>query len=434
MVIYYTLTESSMLIELKVTNFRSINSTQILSTVAAPIKEENLKNNIFSSGFKDLQNLVKSVVIYGANAAGKSNIIEAIDFVQNFVRDSAKESQAGETIENITPFLLDKETPDLPSEFELLFVADEILYEYGFALTSKQVVHEWLYAYPQGKPQRWFERIYDEETNKYDWYLNSKKLPGRRKFWQESTRDNALFLSTAVMLNSTKLQPVLNWISRDLVIFTSGTKLSRMFTVDFCKDIDKKQKVLEFLQAADLNIVDFKSEEEKITEHDLPDNLPDEIKKDLLGKARKVMINFLHTVNETDDSIEFPLKHESEGTKRLFAFAGPLIDIFEKGRILFIDELDNSLHPSMVRFIIELIHNPKFNRNNAQVIFTTHDSSTLDNSLLRRDQVWFVEKDKQQSTQLYPLTDFKPRQNEALQKGYLEGRYGALPFISELNF
>jgi len=422
-----------MLIEFKVTNFRSIKSTQTLSMVAAPIKEENLTDNIFSSEIKKLPHLMKSVAIYGANAAGKSNLVKAMDFVQDFVRDSAKESQDGENIKNIVPFLLDKVNPSLPSEFELLFVAKEILYEYGFALNNKQVVHEWLFAYPQGEAQRWFERIYDEETNQYDWYLNAKKVKGRRKDWQKETRENALFLSTAVMRNSIQLKPILHWISYNLVVFTGGTHLSNFFTVTFCEDSQNKQKILEFLQAADLNIADFELEEKKITEHDLPDNLPAEMREDLLGKTQEKLI-FLHNVNETKNLIPFPAEYESEGTKRLFMFAGPLMDILENGRVLFIDELDKSLHPSMLRFIVEFIHNPKLNRHNAQIIFTTHDSSILDNSLLRRDQVWFVEKDKEQSTQLYPLTDFKPRQHEALQKGYLEGRYGALPFIGELNF
>jgi len=289
------------------------------------------------------------------------------------------------------------------------FIANQILYEYGFALNNQQVVHEWLFAYPRGsQAQLWFERIYDEENDEYNWDL--KKLTGQRQFWKKTTRHNALFLSTAGMLNSVKLEPIVNWITNNLVIFTVKTYLSNVFnffTVNFCKDVDNKQKILKFLQAADLNIVDFELEGQ---------------------------LNFLHKINETNDLTQFPLEYESEGTKRLFIFAGPLMDILEKGRILMIDELDNSLHPSIVRFMLELIHNPQLNRHNAQIIFTTHDSSILDNNLLRRDQVWFVEKDKQQSTQLlYPLTDFKPRPNESLQKGYIEGRYGALPFIGDLE-
>jgi len=144
-------------------------------------------------------------------------------------------------------------------------------------------------------------------------------------------------------------------------------------------------------------------------------------------------IQFLHKT-DTGVSVSFRLSDESDGTRRLFAFAGPWLDVLAKGRILFVDELSTSLHPLMVRFLLGLIQNPEINRYNAQLIFTTHDTSVLDADILRRDQIWFVEKDAKQASKLYPLSDFKPRQGEALEKGYLKGRYGALPFIGELRF
>lgn len=161
--------------------------------------------------------------------------------------------------------------------------------------------------------------------------------------------------------------------------------------------------------------------------------MPPDIRQDLLGKQHKT-IKFLHNRNDTNDTILFEPDDESEGTRKLFALAGPVIDMLAKGRVLIIDELDNSLHPMMVRFLIELFQNAAINKGNAQLVFTTHDSSILDSTLLRRDQIWFVQKDHEQATQLYPLTDFQPRPNEALQRGYLEGRYGALPCLNEINF
>mgnify|MGYP000843943103 FL=1 len=125
---------------------------------------------------------------------------------------------------------------------------------------------------------------------------------------------------------------------------------------------------------------------------------------------------------------------ESNGTRQLFLYAGSLLDVLEKGRVFFVDELDTSLHPLMVRFLIGLIQNPSINRHNAQLIFTTHDTSVLDTDIFRRDQVWFVEKDTHQASRLYPLSDFSPRKHEALEKGYLQGRYGALPYIGEMRF
>ena len=132
--------------------------------------------------------------------------------------------------------------------------------------------------------------------------------------------------------------------------------------------------------------------------------------------------------------MSFDISDESGGTQKLFAFAGPLLDILAKGRILLVDELDTSLHPLMVRFLISLIHNPEVNRSNAQLVFTTHDTSVLDTEIFRRDQVWFAEKNAENATRLYPLTEFSPRKGEAIERGYLNGRYGALPFIGEFKF
>ena len=144
-------------------------------------------------------------------------------------------------------------------------------------------------------------------------------------------------------------------------------------------------------------------------------------------------IHFLHKT-DTGESVPIHFSDESDGTRRLFAFAGPWLDVLANGRIIFIDELGTSLHPLIVRFLIGLIQSPEINKNNAQLIFTTHDTSVLDTDILRRDQVWFVEKDGDQASKLYPLSDFMPRKKEALERGYLKGRYGALPFIGELRF
>ena len=145
-------------------------------------------------------------------------------------------------------------------------------------------------------------------------------------------------------------------------------------------------------------------------------------------------IRFLHKTVDSDEKVLFDFSDESGGTQKLFAFAGPLLDVLSKGRILFVDELDTSLHPLMVRFLISLIHNQEINKNNAQLAFTTHDTSVLDTDIFRRDQVWFVEKDAESASRLYPLSDFSPRKGEALERGYLKGRYGALPFIGEFKF
>ena len=167
----------------------------------------------------------------------------------------------------------------------------------------------------------------------------------------------------------------------------------------------------------------------------LPSNIPQGVKEKMIRDLQEKgvpLIRFQHRDNQ-DHPVFFHFSDESDGTQKLFAFSGPWLDVLEKGRILFVDELDTSLHPLLVRFLIENFHNEKTNKNNAQLVFTTHDTSILDTDLFRRDQIWFVEKDRENATKLYPLSDFSPRKGEAIEKWYLKGRYGALPVIRDLR-
>lgn len=414
----------AMLIEFNITNFRSIKGTQTLSFVADSAKELQ-EENTFSSELSQLPRLVKSAAIYGANAAGKSNLIRAIAFMPDFVKNSAKNCE--EHI-NVKPFLL--QPNNSPSEFEVIFIKEGMQYQYGFALTKERVIHEWLFA----NDEQWLERTYDPQIQEQNWFVSDKLISGMdlREQWKAATHYKALFLSTAKMLNSEehseRLKSIFDWFTQTLTIFSGGSDILNSLTAKQCLDADYKQKIVAFLASADLNIVDLRVETQVTTEKDLPLTFPLEMKP-LLGKKH---IKFLHT--DTNHSVLFDADDESEGTRKLFALAGPLIEILEMGHILVVDELNNSLHPTMMQFLIRLFHNQTLNKRGAQLIFTTHDSSILDETLLRRDQIWLIQKDSEQATQLYPFTDFKPRQNEAWQRDYLEGRYGALPSIVELTF
>ncbi|HEW98485.1 MAG: ATP-binding protein [Candidatus Parabeggiatoa sp. nov. 3] len=415
-----------MLIEFNVTNFRSIQGTQTLS-LAADSTQELQDENTFSLKRSTVPRLVKSAAIYGANAAGKSNLIRAIAFMHDFVKNSAKNCEDDEPI-NIKPFLL--KPNQSPSEFEAIFIKDGVQYQYGFALTSECVKHEWLFV----NEEQWLERIYDPETQ--HWFISDQLISGMdlREQWQAATHYKALFLSTAKMLNSEqhsqKLKSIFDWFTQTLTVFNSGSDILNSLTLKQCLNTAHKQKIVSFLASADLNIVDLRVENQLNAEKDLLFKLPLEMREQL-GKRT---IKFLHHEKNTNNAVPFDADDESEGTRKLFALAGPLIDILEKGHILVVDELNNSLHPTLMQFLIRLFHNQSLNKRGAQLIFTTHDSSILDQTLLRRDQIWLIEKDSEQATQLYPLTDFKPRQNEAWQRDYLEGRYGALPSIVELTF
>ncbi len=196
-----------MLVEFNVTNYRSVCETQTLNMSAS--KTGGLEDNCFVSGIRRIPNLLSSVAMYGPNAAGKSNFIKAISFMKNFVMTSSKDKQEGDSI-NVEPFKFNYDKRNSFSEFEVAFIKNAVLYQYGFSVTKTRVINEWLVAYPEGRPQRWFDRQYDSDNNSEDWYLGSK-LFGNRRVWEKATRSNALFLSTAIQLNSDQLKPVFEW-------------------------------------------------------------------------------------------------------------------------------------------------------------------------------------------------------------------------------
>jgi len=423
-----------MLIEFSVTNYRSFLTPQSLTLIANTATELHEENS-FISPVSNLPSLLRSAVVYGSNAAGKSNLVLAIAFMKKFVLSSAKESQEGEKI-GATPFLFNRQSSQKPSEFEVLFIQDGIRYQSGFAANSERVTGEWLFAYPESRAQKWFERNYDPETQKDIWYFGPK-FTGHRKVWQEATRSNALFLSTAIQLNNEQLKPVFNWFDKTLVVLGERESIAPVFSTGECEEAEKKKKILKFMNAADLSITDILLEKKEFSMEDLPPDMPqsikEEIDRDLKGKKLTRLL-FMHPSSDNGEDVALEFNEESAGTRKLFALAGPWLDVLNNGLVIFMDELDTSLHPFLVRFLLSLLHNPETNRHNAQLIFATHDTTVLDQTLLRRDQVWFVEKDADNATRLYPLSDYKPRKGEALQKGYLYGRYGALPFPGELRF
>ena len=417
-----------MLIEFSVSNFLSFREKMTVSLAKGKGKELE-KTNTVTVDAPSTPELLRGCVVFGANSAGKSNLIKALRVMRDIVEDSAKEGQSGEPLE-VMPFLFDDRSSGQPSEFEVIFVADSVRYRYGFSATAERILEEWLYAYPKGRPQRWVERIFDNKKNKYVWG-SMDKLTGQKQVWQEATRSNALFLSTAIQLNNQQLKPVYDWFSDFLRIAGIGV-WNPSFTMNLCKKGSTKEKIKGFLEAADVNISDVEVTKKQFNPDDLPKDIPDTVRHELVKKLDGESILEVKTVHYTKSGrkVLLDLDDESDGTQKIFALAGPWLDSLENGYTLVIDELHDNLHPLMVKFLVQLFNNPKTNPNNAQLIFTTHDTSLLDQDVFRRDQVWFCEKGNDQVTSLYPLTDFNPRKNvENFERGYLAGRYGALPYI-----
>ena len=424
-----------MLIEFSVTNFRSILARQTLNMAASSYFKELESPNTFIPNQDDgVPRLLRSTVLYGPNASGKSTLIQALRFVKDQVLNSQKESQAGDEID-VVPFKLTAPSRAADSEFEVTFVEQGVRYEYGFCCNRERFTEEWLIAYPLGRAQKWFHRVFDAEAGKDAYKFNTSFLGGRqRQTWGAQTRPNALFFSTAIQLNNEQLKPAFDWFKSRLRVFDSVAGFSPGYTLQRCaKDEDRKQ-VVEFMNSADLSIADIQLKETAFSADALPKGMPaairEEFLKDMAGR-KFVEPLFFHKDIHTAETIEFDESEESDGTRALFAFAGPWLDVIENERVLVVDELDTSLHPLLVHHLVKRLHHAG---TQAQLVFTTHDTTLLSQKLLRRDQVWFMEKDKQSATRLYPLSDFSPRDNEAIERGYLNGRYGGIPFLKDLDF
>jgi AAA15 family ATPase/GTPase len=424
-----------MLIEFSVTNYRSMLERQTLNMAASTyFKELESLNTIAPDQDDGVPRLLRSTVLYGPNASGKSTLIQALQFVKEQVLNSQKESQAGDAID-AEPFKLTAASRAEDSEFEVTFVEQGVRYEYGFCCNRERFTEEWLIAYPLGRAQKWFHRVFDAKVGKDAYKFSTSFLGGRqRQTWAAQTRPNALYFSTAIQLNNEQLKAVFDWFKLRLRVFDSVRGFNPGYTVKRCGKDEDRKRVVEFMNSADLSIADIQLKETVFSADVLPRDMPaaikDEFLKDMAGRAL-IETRFFHRDVDTQESVEFSAEEESDGTRALFAFAGPWLDVIENERVLVVDELDTSLHPLLVHYLVKRLHHTG---KKAQLIFTTHDTTLLSQKLLRRDQVWFMEKNAKSATRLYPLSDFSPRDNEAVERGYLNGRYGGIPFLKDLDF
>lgn len=422
-----------MLIEFKVKNYRSIKEEQTLSMVKSNAKELEDTNTFITPEKKKPIKLLSSATIYGPNASGKSNLLKAMKTMQRLVLDSDSKIKRGKKLP-ITSFLLDSDTKEEPTEFEIIFVSEEVRYQYGFILNNEVILEEWLYAFPEGPSQTWFEREYKEDKETTDWYFGSK-FAGNKKIWSESTRENALFLSTAIQLNSEQLKPVYDWFNEKFHVLESTARLDPNFTYELYGQEKYKVLINKFLNVADLDIEELKITEEDFDLSKLPEDMPDTLRNKIAEdfKDKKLLdVASKHKSIQGED-IYFDFDEESDGTRKFLAFLGPWIDTLENGYVLVVDELHDNFHPLMVRFLIELFHSKETNKKNAQLIFTSHETSVMTQEIFRRDQIWFCEK-KNKATELFSLAEFKPRKGVTdIEKSYFSGRYGALPYFKSIE-
>ncbi|WP_017304717.1 AAA family ATPase [Spirulina subsalsa] len=421
-----------MLIEFSVGNYRSFKDRVTFSMVAANFvsKEKSIDTNNTFEIDEELK-LLKTSAIYGANASGKSNLARGLSFMKWFMINSSKETQSIDEIK-VEPFRLSTETEGKPSYFELAFLMDGRKYRYGFEATQKRVISEWLFYVPNIRETSLFERQLDS--------IKSSKVYNADGV-QQRTRSNALFLSVSAQFNVEIAERILEWITDKLNIISGlhdGAYLN--YTVKCFINDKNKADIVQLIKKLDLGISEIQVEQEDFTIDLLPDEMPDELKrlivKEAGGKATSIGIS--HRKFDADGNYksieEFNLEnHESEGAKKVFALAGPLVTALKEGEILIIDEFDARLHPLISLAIVKLFNSREANPNNGQLIFMTHDTNLLSNKIFRRDQIWFTEKNRYSATDLYSLAEYKISNDESFESNYIKGRYGAIPYIGNLN-
>jgi AAA15 family ATPase/GTPase len=421
-----------MLIEFSVGNYRSFKEKVTFSMVAANLvaKDKTLnENNVFE--IDDDLKLLKSSAIYGANASGKSNLAKALHFMRWFMINSSKETQSTEKI-GVERFKLSLETEPEPSFFEIAFIMSGRKYRYGFEATSERVVSEWLFYVPKLRETKLFERRLDN--------ISVSKIY-KADGIQQKTRHNALFLSVSAQFNVAIAEKILDWLTHQVKVVSGlDDRGYRGYTVSCLMENENKKDILQLLKKLDLGFGDIKVEEIEITDDFLPNELPEEIKSFILKNVEKKVAS-VQTIHRKLDgkgnSVSTELfdldEQESEGTQKVFALAGPLVDTLKNGKVLIIDEFDARIHPLISRAIVELFNSNETNLKNAQLIFMTHDTNLLSNKLFRRDQIWFAEKNRYGATDLYSLAEYKVRNDASFESDYIKGRYGAIPFIGNLN-
>lgn len=407
-----------MLLQFNMTNAMSFKEEAILDIVAG--KDASHENTLIP--FKK-EKVLPVIGIYGANASGKSNIFKALTSAIMFVRLS--QSMQIDSPTGMIPFIFDEESENQKTRCDFIFTYEGTKYEYGFVADAEKVYEEYLYEYRSSKASMIFQR------ENIDEYHYTTTLKGKMKQYEKKTASNKLFLATATAWNCKETEKAYRWFSEMIDTYDKDA-IERSLVNSFGSDdkIELHEFVNKMLRAADFNISDYKVTIDDAPARNIP--LPPGVSFDEKIVMRKMDLQMIHELEKNGEKIEkqLPFDIESNGTKVLFAVSPIIYEALNRGKTITIDEIDNSLHPMLVKYLIELFNNRETNPNGAQLIFNTHDINLLDLDLLRRDQIYFVEKNNNTGeSELYSLADFSPRKTEKIRKGYMLGRYGAVPNI-----
>lgn len=386
-----------MLIQFSVQNHRSIRDNAVISFAAS--KDNSLESYLLHPDEK--RTLLPVVALYGANAAGKSNVLHAIMTVRNMITGEASKLSKGQKLP-WEPF----GGCDQPTTFEIMYIYRKVRYVYGFSFDAKKIYTEYLYHWPNGREALVFSR----ENGSYEFRENVAEqttLAGR-------TSDNKLYLVSSNDWNLPQTENAYRWFLENLTFVMEQADAAEKTIAEIVRGDEQKARILKELLLADLGISDVTV-------------------KTAAGKNGQPVITTTHRILHEDGEAEYfelLMEQESAGTQRFFARIGNWLQALESGSLLIVDEIERSMHPLLTKRLIEMIQDSSVNTMGTQLLFTTHDAMLLDLDFFRRDQIWFAEKDEKScATELYSLISFSPRKGENVRKGYLQGRFGAIPFI-----
>lgn len=398
-----------MILEFSVKNFLSFKEKVTFSMIANSNKE--LNNNYVEIGGNKV---LKSAAVYGANASGKSNLFEILARVVSMLRSSNSVDINAKL--PLIPFKFDKDSVNKPSEFEIKFILDKTRYVYGFTADKDKIYDEYLYYYPNGRETKIFDRT---NINEYSYTQKDEKI---LREIEAKNAQNKFFLATATNWNFDKTKAAYDFLTNGIEPCNDLNALKNMaYKVYEANPDHLKDFAIDFLQKADFNIEDY-----QISKVEMPGELLANMPEFIAEKIKSYQVLFKHKNSDNFLSIN----EESLGTQMIFAFIPFLAAGLKNKKVLIIDELDKSLHPFLVQYIVEIFNDAEINKNGSQLIFNTHDTNLLDLNILRRDQIWFTEKNSETGeSDLYSLSDFSVRKQENVEKGYMLGRYGAVPFI-----
>ena len=420
---------STALLSFVAQNVRSYRDEVAFSLEATRLANSEVIHSLATAGIKDPVKVLPAAGIFGANASGKSQLLRAMSDMRSIVINSFRRGDRTSAIRR-RPFLLDEEASQHPSRFEIELILKGVRWQYGFEVDDKRVLGEYAYHYPNGRLALVFNRDFDEVR-----FGSSFRTEGRTLI--PLMRENALMVSVAAAASSEDISPLFEWFLNNLRLIDPRSRESRaLFTSELASHEDMRQRVLNLLKAADLGIVGIRrSSPDPETEGRVRRLLS--VIKDFEFEDSETSIDLENitlpdSINLLHEDVELELEEESNGTMVWFGMIGPLLEALDQGFIILVDELGGSLHPDLVEQIIDLFQNVNSNAQCAQLIFNSHDVTILGRRNARylgRDQVWLTEKLRKGITTLLSLAEFRTRNNEALDRRYLEGRFGGIPHL-----